>query len=82
LLKFHTDLSIAVDANVGMGTGEKISKVLTGAFNGGASYSWSISHAFTTGKSSGKTLANNQCGCKYTVGFSRSLPHLLHQLSI
>jgi hypothetical protein len=45
-----------------LGTGESVSKALTGGFNIGASYSWSKTLTYTTSTQNQKVLKENQCG--------------------
>ncbi|KAF4616261.1 hypothetical protein G7Y89_g15145 [Cudoniella acicularis] len=57
-----TSQTWTVQATLGMGSGDDISKALTGTFNAGASYSWSQTLSYTTGVGSQKTLGAGQCG--------------------
>ncbi|RDL36987.1 uncharacterized protein BP5553_04420 [Venustampulla echinocandica] len=52
----------SVNANIGMGTGEEVSKALSAVFNIGASYSQSKTLTYTVTTTQSKELGKNQCG--------------------
>lgn len=60
-----------VNAGVGLGTGDEISKALTASFDAGASYSWSKSITYTTGIGEKRDVFADQCGCKLVHSFDR-----------